>query len=94
MPKTNLPRRALLVGAAGAVVASRARPAAARDSSDNFVYEINRSEAEWRDLLSDFEFDLQRRDDRGRPPEPSRSPGPTSHDHGDRGRCPGHGHHR
>ena len=60
MPKTNLPRRALLVGAAGAVVASRARPAAARDSSDNLVYEINRSEAEWRDLLSNFEFDILR----------------------------------
>lgn len=60
MAKVKLPRRTFLLGAAGAAIASNAARAAARDEGEEFVYEVRRSDAEWRNLLNETEFEILR----------------------------------
>lgn len=60
MANTKLGRRAFLGTSAATVAALGAAPSHASKSSEEFTYEIQRSEAEWRDMLSDAEYEILR----------------------------------
>ena len=60
MNTDKLGRRGFLFGTAAAAVGATAAPSQARETGDSFSYEIQRSDEEWRAMLSDLEYNILR----------------------------------
>lgn len=69
MKSKALGRRGFLCGTAAAAVGAGTAPARAGDDAADFAYQVQRSDAEWRAMLSELEYNVLR----GGATEPPRS---------------------
>jgi len=63
MPSHPIPRRAFLAGTAGGAIAASTFSTPARAERDSFVYEVQRTEDEWRAMLTKGEYKILREND-------------------------------